>query len=86
MERIEQERAMKLSLMAAMSEKLEENRHKEGWQDLGIADCVVRLLEEVDELLEAAAAEDPKEVRREAADVANFAGMIVEKCNARMAK
>lgn len=74
-------------LIAGMSEamrtKLRLNRHKSSWQGMTAANLLALLEAEVRELKEAceAAALDPYKldsVRMEAADVANFAGMIAD--------
>lgn len=66
---------------------LTENDHKGGWQDMGAAEILIRLREEMQELHEAASMYDAsfdklsidksrKLMTREAADVANFAMIL----------
>jgi len=65
----------------AMLEKLNENSHKPDWNKL----CLRELLEGVSEENRELQAEYPKgkieNIRREAADVANFAAMIINFCD-----
>lgn len=62
----------------AMEERLQANDHKGGWQGCDRRYLVRRLHEEMAEL-ETALQKWPKaEVRREAADLANFAMMIAD--------
>jgi hypothetical protein len=68
----------------AMEERLTANDHKGGWDDSESDWLMDRLREEADEL-EAALIRsplDPNEVRREAADVANFALMLQDNASA----
>lgn len=70
-------------LVEMMREKLAENRGKGDWDDLD-TDQLLELLEtEVEELSDAISAGDSDEIIREAADVANFAAMIVERVSSR---
>lgn len=67
-----------------MSVKLSENSHKGGWQDMAKEELIHCLRTEVRELedeLEASdgTAEAQLMIRREAADVANFAMMIADR-------
>lgn len=74
------EERMLASTVAAMRRKLAKNRSKGGWLDDELHDLLARLREEVDEL-DAAIVEDANNGRSiidEAADVANFAGMIID--------
>jgi NTP pyrophosphatase (non-canonical NTP hydrolase) len=67
----------------AQEEKLIENSHKPGWDDIGIHKAISLTYAEVEELLdclnsrERYTKEHLKEIRREAADVANFAHMTI---------
>jgi len=65
----------------AMLEKLNENSHKPDWNKL----CLSELLEGISEENRELQAEYPKgsieNIRREAADVANFAAMIINFCD-----
>jgi len=64
-------------LTDAMRYKLKKNAHKGRWEDLGLSDVIKRLREETDELEEAALSGSEIEIILEAADVANFALMVV---------
>ena len=73
----------------AQFEKLRENEHKTDWKDLSFEYLFNRVVDEVKELREAF--EEPevneagfKAIRNEAADVANFAHMIILKCDQKM--
>lgn len=57
----------------AQLEKLNRDTHK-GSFPRSIEEITERLLDEVDELLRAV---EPKEIRSEAADIANFAHMLI---------
>lgn len=62
-----------------MEARLRANEHKGGWQDCASNELLVMLLKEVSELAEALYwRASSNEVRREAADVANFAMMIAD--------
>ena len=62
-----------------MESRLRANEHKGGWQDCASNELLVMLLKEVAELAEALYwRASSNEVRREAADVANFAMMIAD--------
>lgn len=65
-----------------MYEKLEKNKHKGGWKDCDKKYLLNRLKQEVAELNLACSVSDgiidPNDIRREAADVANFAMMIAD--------
>ncbi len=65
----------------AQLEKLYENKHKDGWDDISVGYAISRLKEELRELALAYHTESTKHVRREAADIANFAYMIILKCD-----
>ncbi len=61
----------------AMQERLEANEHKDGMGFDDLSDVLVKLLEEVHELARAAQLDDdPNDIIKEAADVANVAGMV----------
>lgn len=65
-----------------MERKLAENRHKGGrnsWLDMSTPELLRRLRQEAEELVEAIAFKDEPEIRREAADVSNFAMFIADK-------
>lgn len=64
-------------LVDAMRYKLRKNAHKGRWEDLDVPGALKRLREEVDELEEALSRDSQIEIILEAADVANFALMIV---------
>lgn len=78
---------------ASQRAKLKQNEHKGGWRDDDLALLLFRLYEEADELKaevlrlmelhrQGAKALQPKQtlaVMHEAADVANFAGFIIDK-------
>ncbi len=63
---------------AAQLEKLKENEHKQGWDDMNIDYAVDRIVEEVEELIRE---RDVQCIRREAADIANFCHMIILRCD-----
>lgn len=65
----------------AMLDKLKRNRGKLHWRDPSVTDeyLIGRLREEVDELEEAVRSGDVFAVYDEAGDVANFAGMLLER-------
>ena len=71
----------------AQLEKLEENSHKRGFDNIDLNYAHTRIKEEMSELdieingLPHDQRIDFKKVRREAADVANFAHMIIFKCD-----
>lgn len=58
--------------------KLEQNQHKPHWREEGIWKLFDGLMIEVNELGNAIAYEGPEEIRKEAADVANFAAFIAD--------
>lgn len=72
-------------------EKLKQNEHKSGWDDIDIKYAFERLSHERDELLlkiknyNIGTIHQTKiglnEIKEEAADIANFAHMIIYKCN-----
>lgn len=63
--------------VSAQLEKLLENDHKEGFDSIPLAHLYQLLCVEVSELWEAMISADNTEIVREAADVANFAHMII---------
>jgi hypothetical protein len=63
---------------AAQMEKLEENEHKEGFEKLSVSILSGLLYEEVNEFQNATSVQ---EIRREAADIANYAHMIIYTCD-----
>lgn len=66
----------------AQMEKLQQNGHKRGFDDIDIPYAKERILEEWSELAKAINEGQPlEEVRSEAADVANFAHMIIYVCD-----
>lgn len=65
----------------AQLEKLKENSYKKNWDDMNGWYAIGRMNEEIRELAEAYARRDYREARREAADVANFAHMVVVLCD-----
>ena len=66
----------------AQIEKLKENKHKKGFDDIDIMYAFGRLAEEFLELeREIVFTENIDEIRKEAADVANFAHMIILRCD-----
>jgi NTP pyrophosphatase (non-canonical NTP hydrolase) len=74
----------------AMEARLEANRHKgnrPGWMRDTVGGLFERLEEEMEELREAVdsfprSREQKDEILREAADVANFAMMVADRCHA----
>ena len=69
------------SFAAEMEKKLRKNDHKRSWKVLSKADVqwfLDRLKDEVIELEEAIDGGDPEDVAQEAADVGNFAMMIMD--------
>ena len=63
----------------AMENKLKQNDHKRHWSQCGMTYLLNRLKEEVEELVEAVELCEPSdEVKKECADVANFAMMIFD--------
>lgn len=62
-----------LEFAEAMQQKLNENIDKGGWEDCGFQYLSMRLRQEHKEMADAETADD---LRRECADVANFAMMI----------
>jgi NTP pyrophosphatase (non-canonical NTP hydrolase) len=65
----------------AMMEKLNENKHKPSWDNISLRELLKRLRQECAELDEAVDTGKPDDIRREAADVANFAAMIILFCD-----
>jgi len=78
--------------VAAQLEKLKENEHKKGFEDVDIYYVYRRIHDEYRELGEEIFYDkfqnniDYNKVRREAADIANFAHMIIVKCNQELNK
>lgn len=66
----------------AQLEKLKENKHKKGFDEISIPYAYGRMKEEMSELFKARGTEN---IRLEAADVANFAHMIILKCDKMLA-
>jgi len=66
----------------AMEAQLKANDHKPGWKSDSLDSLHRRLIEEADELLEEIDKDawTPEGVTREAADVANFAMMLADRC------
>jgi NTP pyrophosphatase (non-canonical NTP hydrolase) len=64
---------------SAQREKLKENEHKSGFDDIEINYAIRRISEELQELKDAYLNKGLSEVREEAADIANFAHMIINK-------
>lgn len=62
----------------AMLQKLLENEHKKTWENLNREQLMFFIVQELKELAEALEGGTPEEVRRECADVANFAMMIAD--------
>jgi hypothetical protein len=63
-----------------MQQRLDANRHKDGWDDEPSIWLFLRAQEEMGELFRAIREEpDPERLRREAADVANFLMMVLER-------
>ena len=73
-ERMQKAEAFKL----AMLQKLLENEHKKPWENLNREQLMFFIVQELKELAEALEGGTPEEVRRECADVANFAMMIAD--------
>lgn len=71
----------------AQLEKLYQNRHKNGFDTIMIIDATRRIKEELEELEEVACNHEKRDypnfsnIRHEAADIANFAHMIIYKCD-----
>lgn len=67
----------------AQIEKLNENDHKEGFEELRVDECYVGAREELDEVYEEIIKPviDYKKARREFADVANYAHMGILACD-----
>jgi NTP pyrophosphatase (non-canonical NTP hydrolase) len=72
----------------AQVEKLIENNHKHGFDHLSIDECIAGLLEEKDEACEEYNKKviDFKALRRELADVANYAHMGIMACDREILK
>jgi NTP pyrophosphatase (non-canonical NTP hydrolase) len=64
-----------------MERKLQENDHKGGWSRCTKQYLSMRLTQEREELRRAVERGDPNDIRREAADVANFAMMLADVCD-----
>lgn len=69
------------AVFPAMLEKLKENEHKCGWDNIEPEYALGRIFDEYLELKDAIPKGDMEEIRREAADVANFAAMIIYQCD-----
>lgn len=70
-----------------MAEKLLENRHKRHWSTLSVFACLNMMDHEIRELQEAIDANlDEEEVRKECADVANYALFIADNYKQDMSK
>lgn len=73
----------------AQLEKLKANDHKQGWDDISFEEAFNGLVDEVKELRDAfgdkPTAETYKDgikaIRHEAADIANYAHMIIYRCD-----
>ena len=66
----------------AQIEKLKENEHKKGFDDIDIMETLSLLYGEFKELeYECVYSENIDAIRLEAADIANFAHMIILKCD-----
>ena len=61
-----------------MLERLGANRHKQGWENMTPDECFYRILQEAAELFEAMRSGGHSQMRREAADIANFAMFLSE--------
>ncbi len=72
--------------MKARLEKLLENDHKKGFDDIDLMYVAKRLLDEVLEFHDAllGAPHNYEEMRRELADIGNFADMGILKCDREM--
>jgi hypothetical protein len=66
------------ALKKAMFEKLQENDHKQGFDNATVYYATARIKQELEELLNANTIE---EARKEFADIANFCGMGVMACD-----
>ena len=73
-----QEKQLVANLSREMLRKLRVNRWKEHWCNLSALEARDALEEEVAELNEAVVNGDPRLIREECADVANFAAMIAD--------
>lgn len=62
----------------AMLEKIDANQHKGGWHDCTNKYLKKRLYREISELMEALESGDGKQIKMEAADVANFCFFIAD--------
>jgi len=70
--------------LTAQEEKLRENRHKRGFNEVTLDYAWRRLTEEVQELnmeINGTVILNHSDIRKEAADVANFAHMLILKCD-----
>jgi uncharacterized protein YjaG (DUF416 family) len=69
----------------AQLEKLKENEHKDGFNQIDLEYAVSRIREETEELeVELIFRDNDKNIRREAADIANFAHMIIFGCDRKL--
>jgi NTP pyrophosphatase (non-canonical NTP hydrolase) len=66
---------------AAQLEKILRDSHKGDWQELSIEDLYLNLSQEWVELVEAVTTGGFADIRQEAADIANYAHMIIEACD-----
>lgn len=69
------------ALKVAMLEKLQENEHKQGFDNATVFYATARIKQELEELFNAKTIE---EARKEFADIANFCGMGVMACDREM--
>lgn len=78
--RARDEERLVATLAAHQRGKLRANRHKRSWRESDVEYLIDRLLDEVEELLQAVRdRQSPERIWGEAADVANFAGMIADR-------
>lgn len=72
----------------AQLEKLQRNEHKKGWNDLRVGYLTNRIDDELEELFKETISmpRDYRKIRHEAADIANFAHMIILRCDKELKK
>lgn len=72
----------------AQLEKLLLNEHKKGFEDIDLDYAMNRIYQEIEELHEAHLFNDKdfSAIKKEAADIANFAHMIIYKCDQELNK
>ncbi len=72
----------------AQLEKLLLNEHKRGFENINLDYAINRIYQEIEELHEAHLFNDVdfSSIRKEAADIANFAHMIIFKCDQELNK